>query len=396
MDQSTSYRSDFFTGITEAVNSSTGSSRPSPAQLGVEGGSLHKLLRSREYNLFAQSAVFESDFIQVTRRGNLVDIHNIPTLLTLGITASVPFLPLPNILIVASRNPESKGTEGEGYMKITRMLPMKLVRLSVHAKVSRCLKLVLANRSTFYLQLQDKHPGHVFKLWEELIHIIYAGLSITFKDANINLPKSSLCDSRSSSTSVISSEKFTYDAQKPDRNIPIRSNITANTKIGVWKRNKMLVGKETHDGSDVPSSESSRCTIRSQSVSGKNNDKVSVKDWVPDTQEPHKIRTRTEQLLDVKEERSPGDEWEEIIERCSCDHCKTCNQVLTLHTLPCKQKQIGTEGEEDEEEGGGAEGDPNTFEAEDEDRTYFGLWERDRPTLMPLSRLSSLIAVGLR
>lgn len=67
MDQSTSYRSDFFTGITEAVNSSTGSSRPSPAQLGVEGGSLHKLLRSREYNLFAQSAVFESDFIQVQR-----------------------------------------------------------------------------------------------------------------------------------------------------------------------------------------------------------------------------------------------------------------------------------------------------------------------------------------
>ncbi|XP_051890099.1 Golgi-associated RAB2 interactor protein 1A-like [Pristis pectinata] len=121
MDQSTSYRHDFFTGITEAVNSATGSPRPSPAQLGVEGGSLHKLLRSREYNLFAQSAVFESDFIQVTRRGNLVDIHNIPTLLTLGITASVPFLPLPNILIIASRDSESKGTEREeGYMKITR------------------------------------------------------------------------------------------------------------------------------------------------------------------------------------------------------------------------------------------------------------------------------------
>ncbi|XP_067861339.1 Golgi-associated RAB2 interactor protein 1A-like [Heptranchias perlo] len=406
MDQSTPLRRDFFMGITEAIDSGTESARPSPAQLGVEGGSLHKLLRSREYNLFAQSAVFESDFIQVTRRGNRVDIHNIPTLLTLGITASVPFLPLPNILIIASRDTESKGTEGEeGYMKITRMLPMKLVRLSVHEKVSRCLKLVLANRSTFYLQLQDKHPNHVFKLWEELIHIIYAGLSITFKDSNINLPKASLCDSRSSSSSVISSEKFTYETQKPCRNIPIRSNVTANSKIGFWKRNQFLVGKETNDGSDdVHSTESSGSTLRSQPTYGKSNVKVFRKDWVPDTQEPQRIRTRTEQLLDVKEEKSPGDEWEEIIERCSCDHCKMCNQVLTLHTLPCKQKKAGIgeqddeEEEEEEEEGGGGGGgeEMNAFEAEDEDRTYFGLWERDRPTLMPLSRLSSLIAVGLR
>ncbi|XP_041059357.1 protein FAM71F1-like [Carcharodon carcharias] len=397
MDQSTQYGRDFLTGITQAVDSGTGPPRPSPAQLGVEGGSLHKLLRSREYNLFAQSAVFESDFIQVTRRGNLVDIHNIPTLLTLGITASVPFLPLPNILIIASRDSESKGKEREeGCMKITRMLPMKLVRLSVHEKVSRCLKLVLANRSTFYLQLQDKHSNHVFKLWQELIHIIYAGLSITFKDTNVNLPQACVCDSRSSSTSVISSEKFAYDAQKSCRNIPIKSNVTANSKIGFWKKNQLLVGKEIRDGSDdVHSTESSGSTLRSQTNYGKSHIKVVRKDWMPDTQEVQRIRTRTEQLLDVKEEKSPGDEWEQIIERCSCDHCKTCNQDLTLHTLPCKQKKAGTGEQEEEEEGGGGEGESNAFEA-DEDRTYFGLWERDRPTLMPLSRLSSLIAVGLR
>ncbi|XP_048410313.1 Golgi-associated RAB2 interactor protein 1A-like [Stegostoma tigrinum] len=397
MNQSTQNRDDFFTGITQTINSDHGPTRPSPAQLGVEGGSLHRLLRSREYNLFAQSAVFESDFIQVTRRGNLVDIHNIPTLLTLGITASVPFLPLPNILIIASRDSESKGKEGEeGYMKITRMLPMKLVRLSVHKKVSRCLKLVLANRSTFYLQLQDKHPNHVFKLWEELIHIIYAGLSITFKDTNLNLPQASMCDSRSSSTSVISSEKFTYEAQKSCRNIPIKNNATVNSKIGFWKRNQLLVGKEFRDSSDdVHSTESSESTHRSQPIYGKSHIKVVRKDWVPDTQEPQKIRTRTEQLLDVKEEKSPGDEWEQIIERCSCDHCKTCNQDLMQHTLTCKQKKAGT-GEQEEEEEEEGEGESNAFEAEDEDRTYFGLWERDRPTLMPLSRLSSLIAVGLR
>ncbi|XP_043569190.1 protein FAM71F1-like [Chiloscyllium plagiosum] len=395
MNQSTQHRDDFFMGITQAIDSGPGSTRPSPAQLGVEGGSLHRLLRSREYNLFAQSAVFESDFIQVTRRGNLVDIHNIPTLLTLGITASVPFLPLPNILIIASRDSESKGKEGEeGCMKITRMLPMKLVRLSVHEKVNRCLKLVLANRSTFYLQLQDKHSNHVFKLWEELIHIIYAGLSITFKDTSVNLPQTSMCDSRSSSTSVISSEKFTYEAQKSCRNIPIKSNATANPKIGFWKRNQLLVGKEIWDGSDdVHSTESSGSTLRLQPIYGKSHIKVVRKDWVPDTQEPQKIRTRTEQLLNVKEEKSPGDEWEQIIERCSCDHCKTCNQDLAQHTLPCKQKKAETGEQEEEEEG---EGESNAFEAEDEDRTYFGLWERDRPTLMPLSRLSSLIAVGLR
>ncbi|XP_072097944.1 Golgi-associated RAB2 interactor protein 1A-like [Mobula birostris] len=171
MDQSTSHRGDFFTG-TKVVNFATGHSGPSLAELGVEGGSLHKLLRSVEYNLFPQSAVFESDFIQVSRRGNLVDIYNIPTLLTLGVTASVPLLPLPNILIIASRDNESKRTEGEGFMKITRLLPMKLVRLSIHKNVSRCLKLTLANQSTYYLQLQDKHPPQVFKLWEEIEIIV--------------------------------------------------------------------------------------------------------------------------------------------------------------------------------------------------------------------------------
>uniref|UniRef100_A0A4W3H3E7 Golgi associated RAB2 interactor protein-like Rab2B-binding domain-containing protein n=1 Tax=Callorhinchus milii TaxID=7868 RepID=A0A4W3H3E7_CALMI len=202
---------------------------PNPTQLGVEGGSLHKLLRSKEYDLFSHSAVFESDFIQVqcrrwpfdnfdlillqvTRRGNLVDIHNVPTPLTLGITASVPFLPLPNILIVATKDPESEETADEAPTNFTCFthlcLPSSKSELNCY---SRCLKLGLANRSTFYLQLQDKHPNHVFRLWEELINIIYSGLSITFKDTDINLPKTSMCDSVSSSSSGVSSEKGTHE-----------------------------------------------------------------------------------------------------------------------------------------------------------------------------------------
>ncbi|XP_042191405.1 protein FAM71F2-like [Callorhinchus milii] len=325
---------------------------PNPTQLGVEGGSLHKLLRSKEYDLFSHSAVFESDFIQVTRRGNLVDIHNVPTPLTLGITASVPFLPLPNILIVATKDPESEETADEApSMKITRMLPMKLVRLSVHKKSSRCLKLGLANRSTFYLQLQDKHPNHVFRLWEELINIIYSGLSITFKDTDINLPKTSMCDSVSSSSSGVSSEKGTHEG--PELRSSYLSSEQARAKQqpnGSSKEDEESLDKGSRAlgqvlGKSGVSTEVPPGTSRALHPSlVKGSVHIFKKEWVPDSTDLQKARTRPERLLNVKEENSPV----------------------------------------------------KAYESRDPERTYFGLWERDRPTLMPLSRLSSLVAVGLR
>lgn len=39
--------------------------------------------------------------LQVTKQGNWVDIHNAPTLVTLGVTSSDPCLPLPNVLLIA-------------------------------------------------------------------------------------------------------------------------------------------------------------------------------------------------------------------------------------------------------------------------------------------------------
>uniref|UniRef100_A0A2K6GQW9 Golgi associated RAB2 interactor 1A n=1 Tax=Propithecus coquereli TaxID=379532 RepID=A0A2K6GQW9_PROCO len=76
---------------------------PGPGvELGVEDGLLCQLIHSPEFNLFSNSAVFESYFIQVTEPGNWMDVCEGSTTMILGVTSSVPCLPLPNVLLMAN------------------------------------------------------------------------------------------------------------------------------------------------------------------------------------------------------------------------------------------------------------------------------------------------------
>ncbi|XP_068787220.1 Golgi-associated RAB2 interactor protein 1A-like [Struthio camelus] len=142
-------------------------------RLGVEGGQLCRLLRSPDYNLFPRSAVFESNFLQVTRTGSCVDIHNAATPVTLGVTSSDPCLPLPNVLVLArSGSPLEKPT-----LTLSRVLPLRLVRLS--APAGRLLRVRTATGKVHYLRLHPGHPDAVFALWVRLAHILRHGLSFT-------------------------------------------------------------------------------------------------------------------------------------------------------------------------------------------------------------------------
>uniref|UniRef100_A0A8C4VIA5 Golgi associated RAB2 interactor 1B n=1 Tax=Gopherus evgoodei TaxID=1825980 RepID=A0A8C4VIA5_9SAUR len=180
----------------------------SGVHLGVEGGILCQLLRSPDYNLFPKSAVFESNFIQVTKQGNWVDIHNAPTLVTLGVTSSEPCLPLPNVLLIARLTvplgpfPASSQWGGHSVLSLgSRLLPLRYVRLSVQDSSRRLLRVQVVTGKVYYLRLHQAHPDAVFMLWSRLADILQRGLSITTKDPAIHVPHSLVLSVGSSSTS---------------------------------------------------------------------------------------------------------------------------------------------------------------------------------------------------
>ncbi|XP_070803727.1 Golgi-associated RAB2 interactor protein 1A [Pituophis catenifer annectens] len=184
----------------------TGSNQDAGRTLGLEGGLLCQLIRSPDYNLFPNSAVFESNFIQVTKKGKWMDITHTPTIVTLAVTSSDPCLPLPNVLLMANqRAPLQRvhvGSPRLSQVDLTRLLPLRYVRLSVHSASQRILRLQTVTKTVYYLQLHHDHPEAVFALWSRLTNILQNGLSTTTKDPAIPIHHC-LVSSRSSSVSSI-------------------------------------------------------------------------------------------------------------------------------------------------------------------------------------------------
>ncbi|XP_062837344.1 Golgi-associated RAB2 interactor protein 1A-like [Anolis carolinensis] len=172
-------------------------------QLGLEKGPLCRLIHSSVYNLFPNSDVFESNFLQVTKKGRWVSITNMPTVVTMGLTSTDPTLPLPNVLVMAKHR--QTGTRGEDprqpALELTRMLPLRYLRLSVRSTRQRILRLQMVSRSDFFLQLHPAHPGVVFAFWARLADILERGLSMRHSLHAPRRPGSRTSSSSSSSSS---------------------------------------------------------------------------------------------------------------------------------------------------------------------------------------------------
>ncbi|XP_029071618.1 protein FAM71A-like, partial [Monodon monoceros] len=107
-------------------------------------GKLQQQLRKGEYDIFKDAPVFESDFIQITKRGDLIDVHNCVCMVTVGITSSSPVLPLPDTMLLArwatgceehaehSQAAKGKSHEVAKTLELTRLLPLTLVSISTH------------------------------------------------------------------------------------------------------------------------------------------------------------------------------------------------------------------------------------------------------------------------
>ncbi|KAF6074464.1 family with sequence similarity 71 member A [Phyllostomus discolor] len=149
-------------------------------------GKLQQQLYKGEYDIFKHSQVFEGDFIQTTKRGEVIDVHNHVRVVTVGITSTSPILPLPDIMLLARPAPGSeehagrgKGPRGKGHkasktLELTRLLPLKFVRMSVHDREKKQLRLKFPTGRSCYLQLCTPVGARedLFACWENLVYLL--------------------------------------------------------------------------------------------------------------------------------------------------------------------------------------------------------------------------------
>ncbi|XP_033706535.1 Golgi-associated RAB2 interactor protein 4-like [Tursiops truncatus] len=160
-------------------------------------GKLQQQLRNGEYDIFKDAQIFESDFIQITKRGDLTDVHNCVCMVTVGIACSSPVLPLPDTMLLAqwatgceehaehSQVAKGKSHEAAKTLELTRLLPLKLVSISTHNREKQQLRVKFATGRSWYLQLCAPLDAQedLFTSWEELIYLLrppVEGLSRTY------------------------------------------------------------------------------------------------------------------------------------------------------------------------------------------------------------------------
>ncbi|XP_074854628.1 Golgi-associated RAB2 interactor protein 2 [Carettochelys insculpta] len=149
-------------------------------------GDLQRVLGKGEYAPFTSAPMFESNFVQVNRRGEPIYLHNRPNCVTVGICASSPCLSLPNVMLLAHSVPISpqevlpkpwKASKQQPSMEqlvLSRFFPLKFVEISVHNAEKQRLKLKLASGRSFYLELCAPPETHhlLFRQWLRLISLL--------------------------------------------------------------------------------------------------------------------------------------------------------------------------------------------------------------------------------
>ncbi|XP_055556363.1 Golgi-associated RAB2 interactor protein 5A [Falco cherrug] len=129
-------------------------------------GRLWRCLAQGEYGQLRDCPLFESDFMQVTWSGEVA------SQVTVGIAATSPLLPLPNLMLLARPVPASPPDTEE--LQLFGLLPLSCVRLSLHSHRCHQLRARLATGRTFYLQLlaPPRHLQRLFACWIRLLFLL--------------------------------------------------------------------------------------------------------------------------------------------------------------------------------------------------------------------------------
>ncbi|XP_016022468.2 protein FAM71B [Rousettus aegyptiacus] len=145
-----------------------------------------QLYKGGEYDIFKYAPMFESDFIQISKKGEVIDVHNRVRMVTVGIASTSPILPLPDVMLLArptkvceeharhARTTRGRGRKPSKTLELTRLLPLKFVKISIHDREKQQLRLKLATGRTFYLQLCPSSDARedLFCYWEKLVYLL--------------------------------------------------------------------------------------------------------------------------------------------------------------------------------------------------------------------------------
>ncbi|XP_076987183.1 Golgi-associated RAB2 interactor protein 5A isoform X4 [Tamandua tetradactyla] len=113
-----------------------------PARPRRRPGRLQRHLLSGEFDELRDFPIFESNFVQVTRLGEVANK------VTMGVAASSPALELPDLLLLAGPSKEN------GDLQLFGLFPLQFVQLFVHNECRWQLKVKLCTGRAFYLQLR--------------------------------------------------------------------------------------------------------------------------------------------------------------------------------------------------------------------------------------------------
>ncbi|XP_028722092.1 protein FAM71F2 [Peromyscus leucopus] len=229
---------------------------PGPGvELGVEDGLLCQLIHSPEFNLFSDSVVFESTFIQVTKQGHWMDAYERSATVILGVTSSVPSLPLPNVLLMANltwpHGPLSTSSNpGAPVITLSRILPLKYVELQIYDRTQRILRVRTVTEKIYYLRLHEKHPQAVFQFWIRLVKILQKGLSITTKDPRIQFTHCLVPKIPSSSIETTPECSLPSSSQASETIMLLAAERASGSLLGLSERYK-LTGDRYTDAATV-------------------------------------------------------------------------------------------------------------------------------------------------
>nr|XP_020671666.1 protein FAM71F2-like [Pogona vitticeps] len=137
---------------------------------------LQNYLAKGEYPPFKSPAMFESAFVQVSRKGKPVFFHNHGHEAIVGIAADDMKLPLPNMMFIArpvvmrlSRGPPKE------ELILTRLIPLRFVRLAIRDREKQIIEMILISGQSYYLLLHPstKEKDNQFRCWCKLIHLLH-------------------------------------------------------------------------------------------------------------------------------------------------------------------------------------------------------------------------------
>uniref|UniRef100_UPI00398E5780 Golgi-associated RAB2 interactor protein 6-like n=1 Tax=Pristiophorus japonicus TaxID=55135 RepID=UPI00398E5780 len=238
-------------------------------------GELQKHLYNGEYVLFKRAPVFESDFIQITKKGEMVNIHHKVTIVTIGLTSTSPNLQLPDVMLLARPSEQKKtwklrshqssalssdmvgpasaryswstapsqahswATESapshlsppgtsfmepsfttKHHLELTGLLPLKLVKITIFHKQKHRLQINLTSGRIFYLQLYV-HPDcehKVFDQWVKLVDLLRQAADSPLTPAEVTLPPSG-CSTPQQQAHCRTSEQFQRDTESREREL---------------------------------------------------------------------------------------------------------------------------------------------------------------------------------